>query len=123
MNLKIGYKNEFEAAITDDFNMPQAIATMWKVAKDSSLSPAEKKATILDFDRVLGLNLKEISTISTSPLLKKSETPLEVTVLAEARHAARLAKDWPKADALRAEIESRGFTVKDTETGFAIEEL
>jgi len=117
------YKNEFEAAITDDFNMPQAIAIMWKVTKDSSLSPAEKKATVLDFDRALGLNLKEVSTISTSPLLKKSEIPLEVTVLAEARLAARVAKDWPKADALRAEIESRGFTVKDTDTGFTIEEL
>jgi cysteinyl-tRNA synthetase len=117
------YKEEFESAITDDFNMSQAVAIMWKVAKDSSLSPAEKKATILDFDEVLGLRLKEISTISKSPLLKKREVPLEVTVLAEARQAARLTKDWPQADALRAEIESRGFTVKDNDKGFTIEEL
>ncbi len=117
------YKKEFETAITDDFNMPQAVATMWKVTKDPALSPAEKKTTILDFDKVLGLRLADISTISTSPILKKEEIPLEVTVLAEARLAARLAKDWPKADALRAEIESRGFSVKDTEQGFTIEEL
>lgn len=122
-NIHKNYKIEFENAISDDFNMPQAVAIAWKVTKDPELSPSEKKATILDFDKVLGLNLREISTISNSPLLKKREIPLEITVLAEARLAARLSKDFAKADALRSEIESRGFTVKDTDKGFQIEEL
>jgi cysteinyl-tRNA synthetase len=117
------YAKEFEAAITDDFNMPQAVAVMWKAAKDPSLSPAEKKATILDFDTVLGLRLSEISSIADSKKNPRKEVPPEVTALAEARSAARLAQEWPKADALRTEIESRGFAVKDTDTGFVIEEL
>jgi cysteinyl-tRNA synthetase len=126
------YKKEFESAITDDFNMPQAVAIMWKAAKDTSLSSSKKKSTILDFDRVLGLRLADISTISDSPSIEAfkkggkngtQEIPLEITALAEARQAARLAKEWDKADALRGEIESRGYSVKDTDKGFLVSEI
>ncbi len=113
------YQTEFTKNINDDFNMPQAIATLWKMTKDSSVSDADKKATVLDFDRVFGLRLNEISSIAVTP----SEIPPEITALAEAREAARAAKEWDKADALRAEIESRGYTLKDTNSGPHIQEI
>ena len=113
------YQAEFEKNITDDFNMPKAVATLWKMIKDTKVSDADKKATALDFDHVFGLRLKEISAIPTEMGEKKiaTEIPPEIFALADAREAARLAKDWPQADALRAEIESRGYSLKDTDKG------
>ncbi len=43
--------------------------------------------------------------------------PAEVTALSDARIEARKNKEWEKADALRKEIEARGYEVKDTEGG------
>ncbi|MEI6144764.1 MAG: class I tRNA ligase family protein, partial [Candidatus Berkelbacteria bacterium] len=113
------YQTDFEKNISDDFNMPQAVATLWKMVKDNKVTDADKKATVLDFDRVLGLRLSEISAIPSEIDKGKStsEIPPEILALADAREAARLSKDWPQADALRAEIESRGYSLKDTDKG------
>ena len=43
--------------------------------------------------------------------------PAEVTALVEARTAARAARDWARADALRAELEALGWDVTDTPDG------
>ena len=111
------YFKEFESYITDDFNMPQAVALMWKMAKDTSLTSSEKYLIALNFDRVFGLGFDKLSYV------EKEEIPLEIMALAEARQQARIEKDWQKADALRQEIEERGFIVSDTpdtESGFSL---
>lgn len=108
------YKDKFEAFIGDDFNMPKAIALSWDLIKDQSASDADKKATLIDFDRVFGLDLANVPASTVEPV------PAEINVLAEAREEARKSKDWKKADALREEIEARGFVVKDVEGGFEI---
>jgi cysteinyl-tRNA synthetase len=108
------YKERFQAYINDDLDMPQAVALAWELVKDSSISDADKKATLIDFDRVFGLKLDSV------PALKEEAIPAEVTALAEAREDARKAKDWKKADALRVEIESRGFEVLDSAEGFKV---
>jgi cysteinyl-tRNA synthetase len=51
------FKNEFTEKISNDFNSPQALALTFSVLK-SDLTNEDKLATILDFDKVLGLNLK-----------------------------------------------------------------
>ena len=43
--------------------------------------------------------------------------PPEVQALAEERQAARKAKEWARADELRAAIEQAGWMVKDTPKG------
>ncbi len=108
------YKERFQAYINDDLDMPQAVALAWELVKDSNASDADKKATLIDFDRVFGLKLDSV------PALKEEAIPEEVTALAEAREEARKAKDWKKADALRIEIESRGFEVLDSSGGFKV---
>ena len=45
------------------------------------------------------------------------EAPAEIVALAEARVAAKKAKDFAKADALRAEIKAQGWVVEDTPKG------
>lgn len=103
------YQKEFLAHIENDFDTPQAIATMWKLIKDQSVVDADKKATILDFDRVLGLGLSFFGTAE--------EIPETVNQLVVDREQARLLKDWKRADEIRLEIEKLGYGVKDSETG------
>lgn len=51
------YKSKFIEKLENDLNTPQALAVVWGLVKDASISPESKKATLLDFDLVLGLGL------------------------------------------------------------------
>lgn len=101
----------FTAAINNDFDMPRAVALTWELIKDESVSEADKRATLLKFDTIFGLGLGSI------PQGQEESIPTEIIALSEAREEARSAKDWKKADALRMEMEERGYTVKDTSAG------
>ncbi|MFH1088636.1 MAG: cysteine--tRNA ligase [Patescibacteria group bacterium] len=103
-------RKAFSLAINDDLNIPEALATMWALVKsDNSL--ADKQATILDFDRVLGLNLKNYRP----PVI-----PKEVIDLANQRERSRDVQDWAKSDELRKLIEAKGYQVLDTDFGYTI---
>jgi cysteinyl-tRNA synthetase len=102
------YRAKFHDFISDDLNFPQAVALIWQLLADSSLTPDVQRATLLDFDRVLGLGLAE---------LKPPTIPPEIQNLLVEREAARKARDFATADALRAQIETAGFTIEDTEKG------
>lgn len=110
-NVRKDYKATFMEAINTDFNMPKALALAWELIHDPKITAADKRATLLDFDKVFGLGLDKLET----PVA--ADIPLEVQALVDAREEVRLAKDFAKSDALRKEIEARGFTVKDTPEG------
>ena len=78
----------------------------------SDLPSADKHATILDFDRVLGLSLDQVD--------KPQEIPPNVQILVQARRLAREAKNWAESDRLRDEIQGFGYTVKDTREGIKL---
>ncbi len=105
------FREKFLKEVNDDLNLPRAMAVVQELLK-SDLPPAVKRATVLDFDRVLGLDLDRLD--------RAEELPEEVRRLVAARKAAREAKDWAEADRLRAEIQKRGYTVKDTREGMQI---
>ncbi len=102
------YQEKFKEALADDLNTPLAISHLWDLVKDDSVLNADKKATLLDFDKVLGFGLSE---------LKEDVIPEEVTKLATEREEARQEKDFQKSDDLRAKINSMGYEVKDTSEG------
>lgn len=114
------YRGRFQTLINDDLDMPKAVALAWELIKDTSVSDANKKATLLDFDRVFGLRLASIPSSSDEI---PENIPTEVRALADAREEARAQKDWVKADALRSEIEARGYGLKDTESGVKVYEV
>lgn len=103
------FKDEFIAKITDDFNISAGLAFVFEVLK-AEISPADKLATILDFDKVLGLNLKEASQ-------RKEEIPNEIKMILDERKIARESKDFKKSDELRDKIKEFGYEVKDTSEG------
>lgn len=112
-NVNSEYKEKFLEFVNDDFEIPRAIALTWELINDASVNDADKRATIIDFDRVFGLKLDSVPEIAED----NSPVPAEIIALKEARDEARQSKDWAKADALRKEIEDRGFEVFDGKDG------
>ena len=102
--------DRFCAQINDDLNMPRAVALTWDVLKSDLPAPA-KKATILAFDRVLGLRLAEWQP------KKDEEISAEFMALLDARRQARAEKRWKDADAIREQISAAGYEVIDTPQG------
>lgn len=108
------YKSRFTAFMDDDLDTPQAMALLWELVKDEKISLADKRATMLDFDRVFGFRLKD---------LKEEEIPEGVNKLVAEREYAREQKDWGTSDRLRAKINALGYDVKDTSDGQKISKL
>jgi cysteinyl-tRNA synthetase len=57
-NVDLAYKAQFTDKIENDLNTAQALAVMWTMLKDKEVKEEDKLATLLDFDKVLGLGLK-----------------------------------------------------------------
>ncbi len=89
---------KFEKAISDDLNTPQVVAL---------LQGAKSKNIIDIMDKVLGLNIKNLSEEMVSNI------PDEILEMKEERDAARNKKDWQKSDDLRKEIEKDGYILED----------
>jgi cysteinyl-tRNA synthetase len=104
------YKKKFKELLFNDLGTPECVALIWDLIKDNSVSNADKHATIIRFDRALGLDLKKI---------KKEKVVLteEVENLLEKRKVARENKNWLESDSFRDEIEKLGFIVKDGKDG------
>lgn len=111
------YQQEFTDYIANDLDTPKALALIWKLLKDDTLRDADKKATILDFDRVLGLSLETFSHETS----EQENIPEHVYTLVREREEARKRKDWKEADTLRDKIAEAGYVVKDTDEGPKIE--
>ena len=100
------------AALNDDLNTPHALGIIFTAlhAGPAGVSPAA-------FDRILfalGLDL-------TEPAKPKTETPAEVTALADQRWAAKAAKNWAEADRLRGAIAALGWAMLDRKDGYSLE--
>lgn len=104
-------KTDFNQFINDDLNTPKALALVWDILKDENISPTDKKATILDFDKVLGLELDKVETF---------EIPENVKNLVKERDEARNNKNFVKSDEIRQKIEDLGFEVKDAGEGTSV---
>ena len=102
------YQNRFRDFTSDNLDLPKALALAWELVRDEKISAPDKKATLLDFDRVFGLGLAKI---------EKLTVPDNVLALVKERQSARDQSDWAKADTLRKQIEEMGFEVLDTRSG------
>ena len=105
------YIEAFQHAINDDLNMPQALAAMWEMLKDKSINNKIKYRSLVEFDTIFGLKLKEIKRIKLSAKLQR---------FLEKREDARLKKDWKEADEIREKIKLLGYTIEDSLSGQVI---
>ncbi|HEX2172249.1 MAG TPA: cysteine--tRNA ligase [Dehalococcoidia bacterium] len=117
-------REAFLTALNDDLNLPRALAVVWGIARraPARLAPADRLAAVLDFDRVLGLRLQEwlvdarqADRIGWQECL--AALPEPVGQIVREREAARGARDYSRADALRARLRAAGYEVRDTRRG------
>lgn len=113
-NVIASYKNDLMSFMDDDLNTPKALALLWDLTHDTDISYADKKATLLDFDKVFGFGLDKIT---------EDVIPENILQIARERNEARMNKDWVRSDELRKEINLLGYEVKDTEFGFKINKI
>jgi cysteinyl-tRNA synthetase len=106
---------EFHNRINDDLDMPTAVALLWEVTK-GDLPSEVKKATLIEFDKVLGLQFVH----SKSGRININEVPAEVQTLLKDREQARNQKNWSESDRLRDKIRSLGYVVEDARDGIQI---
>jgi len=105
-----GYRARFVGSVADDLGTPRALAVAHEVAAAPDLTDAQRRALLLDFDRVLGLTLD-------APVAAEGPLPAGADALLERRAAARASRDWAAADALRDELAALGVEVRDTPDG------
>ena len=114
-------KEKFITAMDDDLNTPDALAAIFEFVKDiNTLSDASDKASLQAaadmFDELTGV-------LGLVYNRKTSAIPQEVTDLVAERAAAKKAKDWARADAIRAQLTEMGWSVADTAQGPQISKL
>jgi len=105
------YRKKFDDALANDLNMPQALAVVWEVVK-SNISSQDKYDLLLDFDEVLGLNLR----LATSDK-RQAEIPQDIKTLVAKREELRKQKKFSEADEMRKRIEEKGYEVEDASRG------
>ncbi len=97
------YLSEFEKAVNDDLDMPNALQALWGLVRDEKANG--KYRAIKEMDKVLGLDLLEV------------DVPAKIKNLAEERESLRKKKDWKRSDKLRQKIEKAGYVIDDIKGG------
>lgn len=108
------YKKKFLEAINDDLNTPKALEVMWNLISDNRISDKEKYKTLIEFDKVFGLNLKKIKKLKIPEIVKK---------LIKERERLRKKKEFQKADEIREKIKKMGYWIEDTKEGSRVRKL
>ncbi|KYK23766.1 hypothetical protein AYK24_07140 [Thermoplasmatales archaeon SG8-52-4] len=139
------FKTEFEKAMDDDFNTPQAISTVFDFVNKSNKFvekyPNSKKelfgfalGTLLKLGNTLTLFQSDLitSVISYDEALtekiqniiykfdketKEKDIEKLLNLLLDIREKARVKKDWNTADNIRKELDDIGFEIQDTADG------
>ncbi|MGI5896214.1 MAG: cysteine--tRNA ligase [Oscillospiraceae bacterium] len=120
-NALLARKQQFIDAMENDLNTADAISALFELVRDcntitsgSTLGSKEHiafaKGIFDELCGVLGLLYQK----------KDDEIPQEVLDLVEQRKAARKAKDFAKADAIRDQITAMGYVVEETRQGTKI---
>jgi len=107
------WKDKFQKSLANDLDTSGVLAVIWDLVRTyhktpTKFSPAAVKKLLIDFDRVLGLRLKEISKFSI---------PENIQKLVARRETLRKEKRWQEADKIREKIKNLGFAVEDTAKG------
>jgi cysteinyl-tRNA synthetase len=114
-------RTAFDEAFADDLNTAAALAEVFALAREINVAVAEGTlsagaaatvaADLVSMCHILGLD---------AVFAAEDAIPDDILAMAEERFQARAAKDFARADALRAALTERGYEVRDAPGGFKV---
>ena len=114
------WRAEFRDAVSDDLNMPRALAVAHKAVRPG-IGGDVARALAMEWDAVLGVGLlPEAGDDREATGIREGEPegiPPVVEAMARERETRRRARDYPAADALREKIRTAGYDVVDAAEG------
>ena len=128
-------------ALCNDLNTPQALGELFAVIHKIDISELNDVTAgllyliirqinfALGFPNIIyasaSATIRISGTAHAEVVIKKHvfDIPKEITALADKRWAAKTAKDWAAADALRKELTAAGWNMKDGKDGYTLEPL
>ncbi len=117
-------KIDFYKELDDDFNTPKAFAVMFdfiskaNILLDKNSISKKQAAEVYKFFQ----EINKIFGIINFQKVNKT-IPAGIKILVKERESHRKNKDWQKADQVRQQIESQGFSVQDSENGPVIKSI
>lgn len=106
----------FGSALADDLNVAGALGAVLPWASGEHPDPAESLAVLDRINTVLA-----VAPLGDAEASAESGDGPDIISLCAAIDEARAGKDWPKSDAIRAELEAAGYDVKTTPEGTVAE--
>ena len=107
-------------ALREDLETPKTLGALYTAVGEleqkqkKGFSPDEAAKELSGLDRILNV-------LGVSPAFEQEiQAPAEILKLAEARNAARQAKDWKESDRLRDELAKHGWEVRDAAGGWRL---
>ena len=113
------YRAQFETAMDDDFNTADAISAVFELVKwiNSRVSGNSSK----QFIEILDKELHDLTDVCGLIIERDNELEDDLAAYVEAkiaeRKAAKKARDFAKADAIRDELKAKGIILEDTREG------
>ncbi len=112
----------FSAALDNDLNVSGAWGVVFEWVREvnrrlaeGTLNPAAAAAALVEWDK-----LDAVLGVGATPEIA---VPAEIAALLEARQAARKARDFKRADAIRDELKAQGWVIEDTPKGARVKRL
>ncbi|MDP2652948.1 MAG: cysteine--tRNA ligase [Candidatus Omnitrophota bacterium] len=114
-------KADFLAAMDDDFNTPQALATLFDLVNDTNkyIDRGQRDDAYTDVIFQAVDTLEHLGREIFGLFLKEQDKPLsaEMQGLLDDRKQARACKDFQRSDELRELLKQKGVAVEDTKDG------
>jgi cysteinyl-tRNA synthetase len=119
------FRDAFLKEVENDLNIPRAMAVTWAMLRSRELEPTTRLRLLLDFDRILGFDLKgylqsDRPRKQRDPATYLATVPAAVTEQVRERELLRRRAEYREADALREQIKTEGYEVRDTRQGVLV---
>ncbi len=128
-----GLVERFAESMDEDLNISKAWGEVFEWVRETNrlmasnaVTPPQAAARLAAWERVnsvLGIQPARLTTLATGTADGTAAIPSEIASLLDQRQAARKAKDFKQADAMRDELKKLGWTIEDTPKGARLKRI
>jgi cysteinyl-tRNA synthetase len=114
----LAYVEAIDEAIANDLATPRLLAILQEALRDPEVTTDGLRVVVAAADALLGLRLDDLESAEVDQ--RRTPTPGEaadIERLVAERTEARAARNWARADEIRAELDALGVELKDTAAG------